>query len=287
MLKAAVRSMRNNRLLAIRSLFGLALIVCCAGFQPKQKTWVAIGDSITYLNEHPDETGNRITKGYMSRVVEKRPSIKYINQGHNGWTSGGIADKIKDLGLVPADIYTIFLGTNDWWQGRPVGTINHYKNDSGSATLFGSFRVIINTIRSLNPAAKIILITPLQRSDFVYIKNGENKAWGSYRDKNGQLLEQFANAIIALGKYEKLPVVDLYHKSGINQQNMIKFKRLKDPETGQYRDYKYPGLVDVPYNPKTDEYPYPPEAIDMTYDGLHPSDKGYEVIAKMLLKVIK
>ena len=33
--------------------------------------WVAIGDSITYLNEHLGEANNRITKGYMTRVVEK------------------------------------------------------------------------------------------------------------------------------------------------------------------------------------------------------------------------
>jgi lysophospholipase L1-like esterase len=45
--------------------------------------------------------------------------------------------------------------------------------------------------------------------------------------------------------------------------------------------------VNVPFNPETDEYPYPVEAIDMTYDGLHPSDKGYEVIARMLVKILK
>src|SRR5688500_8398137 len=98
------------------------LMVSFSSFQNKETTWVAIGDSITYLNEHTDETGNRITKGYMTMIKEKMPSVNYINQGHNGWTSGGIADKINELKLVPADIYTVFLGTNDWWQGRPVGT---------------------------------------------------------------------------------------------------------------------------------------------------------------------
>ena len=57
----------------------------------------AIGDSITYLNEHPDETGNRVTKGYMTRVAEKLPYIHYVNQGHNGWTSGGIAENFDKL----------------------------------------------------------------------------------------------------------------------------------------------------------------------------------------------
>ncbi|MEO6838083.1 MAG: SGNH/GDSL hydrolase family protein, partial [Ginsengibacter sp.] len=68
-------------------------------FTPRQITWVAIGDSITYLNEHTNETGNRVMKGYMTRVVEKLPNIHYINQGHNGWTSGGIAKEIENLGI--------------------------------------------------------------------------------------------------------------------------------------------------------------------------------------------
>ncbi|MGI8635501.1 MAG: SGNH/GDSL hydrolase family protein, partial [Segetibacter sp.] len=67
----------------------LLLVVACMAdsFTKKEITWVAIGDSITYLNEHLNETGNRITRGYMTRVVEKLPNIHYVNQGHNGWTS--------------------------------------------------------------------------------------------------------------------------------------------------------------------------------------------------------
>jgi len=57
---------------------------------------------------------------------------------------------------------------------------------------------------------------------------------------------------------------------------------LKDSTTGEYKDYHYPDFVGVPFNPETDEYPYPVEAINMTYDGLHPSDKGNSVIAELL-----
>lgn len=56
---------------------------------------------------------------------------------------------------------------------------------------------------------------------------------------------------------------------------------------GYYKNYTYPAFIDVHYNPATDEYPYPPESINMTYDGLHPSNKGYEVITKQLVKVMK
>lgn len=268
----------------------LLLVILFVGlhaFVQKKKTWVAIGDSITYLNEHPNETGNRITKGYMTLVTEQLPDIQYFNQGHNGWTSGGIADKIETLGIQKAAIYTIFLGTNDWWQGRPIGTLDDYKKNTGNQTVYGSFRIIINKLKQLNKRAKIVLITPMQRGDFVYLGNFKNNAYGSWKEKNGQSLAQFAEAINAIGKFEKIAVVDLYNSSGMELNNMVKYKRLKDPETGTYKDYEYPDYIDIPFNPEADEYPYPPDAIDMTYDGLHPSDDGYEIIAGMLVEILK
>jgi len=264
------------------------VISVITSFTKKQISWVAIGDSITYLNEHRDETGNRITKGYMTGVVEKLPHINYTNQGHNGWTSGGVANAIEKLGLEKADIYSIFLGTNDWWQGRPLGTLTDYRNNTGNNTVNGSFRIIIDKLRSLNRDAKIILITPLQRTDFVYINDMKNSAYGSYKEKNGQSLEQFANSIKTIAEYEHFKLADLYHKNGMTLKNLVKYKRLKDPQTtGVYKNYSYPDYIGIPFNPDTDEYPYPIDAIDMTYDGLHPSDKGYDIITNMLVKIMK
>lgn len=268
-------------------LLGVVVIGILSSFSAEKITWVALGDSITYLNDHQNETGNRVTKGYMTMVTEQLSHIQYINQGHNGWTAARIAEKIESLNLVKADVYTVFLGTNDWWGGRPLGTLSDYENNTGFGTLYGSFRVIINKLRSLNPDAKIILITPMQRVDFVYIANFKNNAYGSYKDKKGQMLEQFADAIKEIGKHEQLPVVDLYHDKKLGLKKLVKFKRLKDPRTGQYKNYSYPDFIDVSFNPETDEYPYPVESIAMTYDGLHPSDAGYEVITKKLVKLMK
>jgi len=265
----------------------LAILLLFVSYNKKQRTWVAIGDSITYLNDHANETGNRITKGYMTMVTQKLVDIHFINQGHNGWTSGGIADQIEKLGLVKADVYSIFLGTNDWWQGRPLGNIDDYQNSSGNGTVNGSFRIIINKLRSLNPAAKIILITPMQRTDFVYINDPNNNAYGSYKEKNGQMLEQFADAVKNIGRIEKCDVLDLYHQKGMEIEHLVKFKRLKDPATGEYKNYRYPDYTTIPFSPGKDEYPYPVEAIDITYDGLHPSDKGYRKISDMLIKIMK
>ena len=268
----------------MKKIFLLAVLVFISlASKPRKVVWVAIGDSITYLNDHQNETGNRITKGYMTLISEKHPQVEYINQGHNGWTSVNIADKIESLGLVKAVVYTVFLGTNDWWQGKVLGSITDYEQNTGTGTVYGSFRVISNKLRQLNKKARVILITPMQRGDFVYINSAKNNAYGSYKPKKDQTLEQFANAIVDIGKLEKFPVVDLYHDSGITLENMVNFKKLKEPQTETYKNYAYPEYTTVPFDPAKDEYPYPVEAVNMTYDGLHPSDKGYQVIADMLV----
>jgi lysophospholipase L1-like esterase len=273
----------------MKKLILFAVIFCLiTSFKKKEISWVAIGDSVTYLNDHTNETQNRITKGYMTMVVEKLPNIHFINQEHNGWTTGNIADAIEKIKLVRADVYSIFLGTNDWWHDRPVGTFSDYQNSTGSKTAYGAYRIIIDKIHGLNADAKIIMITPLQRGDFVYIGNAKNNAYGSYKqDKSGQTLEQFADAVDSIADYEHCKLVDLYHKSGITQKNMVNFKHLKDSTSGTYKNYSYPDFVNISFNPEADEYPYPIEAMNMTYDGLHPSDKGHAVIAKMLVKIMK
>ena len=265
----------------------IVTIAIASSFSRKEISWVAIGDSITYLNEHPNETGNRITKGYMTRVIEKLPHVKYVNQGHNGWTSGNIAENIEKIGIPPADVYSVLLGTNDWWQGRPIGTLADYQNNTGDKTLAGAYRILINKIRSLNKEAKIILITPMQRGDFVYLNNMKNNAYGSYKEKQGQTLAQFAVTIDSIAQYEQLIVVDLYHTRSLRVEKLVKYKRLKDPLSGAYKNYPYPSFIGVPFNPAKDDYPYPTDAIDITYDGLHPSDKGYSIIANMLVKELK
>ncbi len=262
----------------------IVLAFCCAltaaGHRPI--TWVAIGDSITYLNDHPNETGNRVTKGYLTDVTEQLPYIHYINQGHNGWTTTDFARSIDKLGIPSGDVYTIFLGTNDWWHGHRIGHWSDYEQATGDSTIYGCMRVIVDKLHSLKAGAPIILITPMQRGDFVSIGNATNNAVGSYRAKEGQTLEAVVAAVADIGQHEHYRVIDLYHEQALAVSHLVRFKRLKDPATGAYRDYSYPGYVDVPFNPVTDEYPYPVEAMEMTYDGLHPSDKGNAVIARLV-----
>jgi hypothetical protein len=67
-------------------------------------------------------------------------------------------------------------------------------------------------LKKLNPEAKVVLITPMQRVDFVYIANPKNNAFGSYRAKNNQQLEDFAEAVKQIAKKEGYKSLDLYHE---------------------------------------------------------------------------
>jgi len=286
-----VRKLRDKELLNLemKKLLLLTGLVLLSAFSPrKQLTWVAIGDSITYHNGKPWATKNRLTKGYMDDVVEQLPYIHFTNQGYGGWTAKTMADNIDKIGLEKADIYTIFLGTNDWWTNLPIGTLDDYRNNTGNGTVCGAYRTIINKIRCLNSAAKIILLTPLQRTDFVDVNDSTSVIYGCYKpNKSGLFLSDYATAIGDIAYMERFKLVDLYHNSGITIKNAVKFRRLRNPNTGAYKNYPYPNYTVIPYNPKTDEYPYPLEAIDMTYDGLHPSNKGHRRIADMLVEVMK
>jgi lysophospholipase L1-like esterase len=267
----------------------LFAIVILTSFAPhKELTWMAIGDSITYMNGRPELSKNRISEGYMDRVVAKLPYVKYVNNGHSGWTAKAIGDNIENLNLVKSDVYSVFLGTNDWWTNLPIGTFSDYENNTGNNTVYGSYRTIINKIRSLNSEAAIILITPLHRTDYVDLNNPAIFIHGDYSaNKDGVYLSQYADAIKTIVDAEHLQLVDLYYKSGITTKNAVNFRRLRDPQTNEYKNYTYPEYTTIPYHPETNDYPYPTEAMNWVYDGLHPSDKGHQRIADMLVKVMK
>src|SRR5258708_37544146 len=265
----------SDQIVAMKNFLActLTILVLAAFVKPHRPlTWVAIGDSITYLNDHPDETGNRMTKGYLTDVVGKLDYIRYLNHGHNGWTTQNFARSIDKIGIPAGDVYTVFLGTNDWWHSHRIGNWADYQNATGDSTIYGCMRVLIDKIRSLSKTAPIILITPMPRADFVYIRNPTNNAYGSYKEKDGQTLEQVAEAILDIGRHEGFATVDLYHVKKLAVPHLGHFKHLRDSTTGTYKDLPYPDYLGMPFKPNTDEYPYPMEAMDMTYDGLHPSN---------------
>ena len=242
--------------------------------------WVAIGDSFTYLNDHLDETGYRVSRGYLSRIADRIPSLQLHNIGINGST---FADWISQP-IPKGDLYTVLLGTNDWHHGHPLGTEQDFRNRQ-RGTILGHLGILLDHIRQANPAAKIVCGNPVERADFVYLQDPENNARGSYAPENGLTLSDAAAAILKCCEAEGADTVDLHTLSGFTQDKLVKFKRVRQGET--YADLPYPDYIGHPFHPGKDEYPYPIEAIALTYDGLHPSDQGCQILADLFADEIE
>ncbi len=243
------------------------------------KRWIAIGDSFTYLNDHPNETGGRITKGYLDRILEQVPDLELFNMGINGSTTM----LWLAVNIPKADLYTVILGTNDWRQLVPIGTVDDMR-EAVPGTILGNLGVLIKRMRTASPCARIIVCTPVERGDFVYINDPNNNAHNSaLPEENGVYLREIAAAIREACQALDIECVDLHEESGFTVENVVRFKHVKTPDG--YRDLPWPDYAEYPFDP-ADEYPYPAEAIGLTYDGLHPSDEGNQRIADLLAERI-
>ena len=94
-----------------------------------------------------------------------------------------------------------------------------------------------------------------------------------------------ASQLLEACRLEGITTVDLNRKSGFNQESVIRFKRVK--KDGIYQNLPYPEYIGLPFDPGADEYPYLPEAASLTYDGLHPTDRGNQIIADLFADAIE
>ena len=182
-----------------------ALCGCTSFFGPSlpadvDAKWCSIGTSITWYNSHP----NRFKEGYQTRVLKKLKFREFANVGVNG---GCVSSAPKSV--VPADVYTIEHGVNDWGKKVPVGTFDQYRANAATNTFYANYRKIIETVRKSNPDAKIILCTPRKAYGFgTYLPKHADAA------KDGAYLKDYAEAVRRIAAEEKLPVADFFATCG-------------------------------------------------------------------------
>lgn len=157
--------------------------------------WNALGDSIT--------EGSNTTKTYIDYIVE-RTGVFARNYGDAGTTIADIPNELGE-GMVlrylnmddDADIITVFGGTNDMGLDVEIGQWGN----RDTSTLYGALTVLIEGLYEKYPAKKIGFILPLPR----WTINGEH----------AKGLENYVAAIEEVcGRYS-IPILDLYHGSGL------------------------------------------------------------------------
>ena len=167
--------------------------------------WCSIGTSITwfYLNE------NVFEHGYQWYVNERFNFKQIKNIGVSGQNALQFSTTASINNITFADLYTIEHGTNDFLFNSPIGTFSDYLNNTGGATFYGAYRLIVNKINAINPRAVIVFTTPNK------LKDG-TKEWDIINTA-GHFLSDYANAIREIAEYNSSSIADCFNESGINK----------------------------------------------------------------------
>ena len=179
------------------------------------------------------------------------------------------ADKLKAEHGDDFDAILIMIGTNDYNAGVPVGEWFTEKEEKVMAgiheqkrlvkrmhktfcmdkdTYKGRINIAMSKLKRMFPTKQIVLLTPIHRAGFYYKENNWQPS-EDYRNKCGEYIESYVNAVKEAGNVWAVPVIDMNALCGL-----------------------YP-LIDE-------------QAVffhDKANDRLHPNDLGHERMARTLM----
>ncbi|MDD3244292.1 MAG: SGNH/GDSL hydrolase family protein [Eubacteriales bacterium] len=105
-----------------------------------------------------------------------------------------------------ADIVAVFGGTNDFGHGdAPLGSLR----DRTCYTFCGGLHQLYTALIQRYPAAQIVVLTPLHRT------NEDNPRGDGNKARDVGVLQTYVEIIRQVAEYYSLPVLDLYACSGL------------------------------------------------------------------------
>lgn len=223
------------------------------------------GDSIT------DPRNNASKNKYWSLLKEWLGITPYV-YGVSGRQWNDIprqAEKLKAEHGDDFDAILIFMGTNDYNVGIPIGEWYTEKEEQVMAgiheqkhlvdrkrlypcmdngTYRGRINIALDKLKRMYPTKQIILLTPIHRGGF-YPNEKNWQPTEDYTNKCGEYLKSYVDAVKEAGYIWSVPVIDLCSLCGLY------------PLADEHAQYFH--------NADTDR--------------LHPNDKGHQRIAKTLM----
>ena len=225
-----------------------------------------LGDSIT----DPNIKASKVKYwGFLEQWLQITPYV-YGVSGRQWNDIPRQTDKLKQEHGQDVDAILIFMGTNDYNNGVPLGVwwdervtqveyghgqtksmvTRRQRTPSMDPTTFrGRINIAMDSLKRTFPTKQIVLLTPIHRSDF----HANEKNWQcdeSYTNQCGEYLDAYINAVKEAGDVWAVPVIDWAASSGLF------------PLMDEYAQY---------FN-KADT------------DRLHPNDKGHERMARTLMQ---
>lgn len=221
------------------------------GVNIKKEKWANkkanfLGDSITQ--------GTGTTKTYHAYLQESIGFSVVRNYGISGSTISNTSNPMHSRALTmdtDADLICVFGGTNDFFNSVAMGSL-YTIDGSGNRTVtintaqfYGALHQLCKNLISTFPGKQIVLFTPLHREVF------NTQPTELQKNANSLFIEDYVNAIVDIGKWYSIPVLDLYRVSGLQ-----------------------------PNEPSNKSLYFSPT------DGLHPNATGHQVIANKIVSFL-
>ena len=165
------------------------------------KKWLPIGDSIT--------TGGGYRGTMLNFYGLSEIGGGYADGRQVSYSSGANScalEHLNDIADGIPDVITIALGTNDYGNSCPLGSIEDSPDEQtvDSFTFYGCYRKLVEYLSVKYPEIPIVLLTPFQR------------VGGASKNSDGHTLADYAEAIKSIGNFYSLPVCDIYAQSGLS-----------------------------------------------------------------------
>lgn len=170
-----------------------------------------IGDSVTN-----GSSTYGYFQDYMLPLITKVST--HYKRGYGGYCASiPVATEFDSINSVSSefettDVYTVFLGTNDFSRNVPVGTLNDATGITNS--FYGGLKQLYIDLTAKNMNATIILITPLKRTS--------SPSWDTANTVGHKLID-YVNAIKDFASNYGCPVIDLFNESGVSNRTASTF----------------------------------------------------------------
>lgn len=131
-----------------------------------------------------------------------------------------IIARLKAIDWSKVDVVTFFAGTNDWNNGRHLGTSDSIDVNN----TLGAINYIISSLMSTYKNVKVYWFTPIVRWIGDTITNRTDATWSDvYTTSEGKTLAEYVSEISNVVKNNHIPVCDMYWTLGWNKYNFSQY----------------------------------------------------------------
>lgn len=175
------------------------------------------GDSVTYLNRHQPFIAEKLKNNWVNDGVSGSWTIPgYENVENDGIRRASLVERIEAISQFLPDVIVIQTGFNDARPNIPLGVIedeiNPSFNSDGTviassvvgATFYGSFKYVLRRAMQLNPLSRVLVVN----SHYTTASNVYDLRLG------------VSNAILEVSRLYRLPCLNQYQNSGINDYTL-------------------------------------------------------------------